>query len=322
LTHDNENNSLLVSVIIPCYNQAHFLHEAIESVLKQTYPHFEIIVVDDGSPDNASEVAARYPEVRCVRQQNQGLPSARNAGFRVSKGHYLLFLDSDDRLLPNALATAVSSLNSHPECGYVAGQINYIAHDGSPIPTLQRDCTTRPEDHYLQVLRFDDTWTPLAVMFRRSAFENVGGYDDNTLIKGAEDYDICLRIASKSSAYCYNEVSAEYRVHESSMSRNPIVMWKSVMNVLRSQRSLVKGNKRYEEAYDTGIQKVHANYFPKIVDQIFFHLIKKREWKKILDGTLLMVRHHPQGLVKYSYRRFYRVVSSDNKFYRAIKGKR
>src|ERR671910_914102 len=70
----------LVSVVIPCYNQARFLGEAIESVLAQTYPHFEIVVVDDGSTDNTQEVAARYPEVRCSRQHNQGLSAARNSG--------------------------------------------------------------------------------------------------------------------------------------------------------------------------------------------------------------------------------------------------
>src|ERR671914_179204 len=95
----------LVSVVIPCYNQAHFLGEAIESVLAQNYPHFEVVVIDDGSTDNTSEVASRYPGVRCIRQENQGLAGARNTGIRHSSGSYLVFLDSDDRLLPDALDT-------------------------------------------------------------------------------------------------------------------------------------------------------------------------------------------------------------------------
>jgi glycosyltransferase involved in cell wall biosynthesis len=318
--YDNTKNSLLVSVIIPCYNQAHFLHEAIESVLKQTYPHFEIIVVDDGSPDNASKVAALYPNVHCVRQQNQGLPGARNAGFRVSKGNYLIFLDSDDRLLPKALEFGVNSLNAHPECGYVAGQGNFIAVDGSlsPVPLLHKPCTKRPEDHYLQLLRFDHRWTPAVVMFRRSAFENVGGYDDNSLIKGCEDYDICLRIASNSSACCYNEVTAEYRVHESSMSRKLTMMWKNTLNVIRPHRKLVKGNKRYEEAYNIGVQRIHEYYGQQIVNQICSCVLNGREWKKILDGIIALARHHPQGLMK----KFYRIVSGKSNFYRIVSGKR
>src|ERR687894_2072239 len=99
----------LVTVVIPCYNQAHFLGEAIESVLSQTYPHFEIVVVDDGSTDNTSEVASGYPpdKVRLIRQENKGLSAARNAGLGRSGGEYVVFLDSDDRLLAEALEVGV-----------------------------------------------------------------------------------------------------------------------------------------------------------------------------------------------------------------------
>src|SRR5215831_10044969 len=82
------DGSQLVSVIIPCYNKANFLGEAIESVLQQTYPHYEIIVVDDGSSDASAAVAKRYPTVPYVYQSNQGLSGARNAGLRASGGNY------------------------------------------------------------------------------------------------------------------------------------------------------------------------------------------------------------------------------------------
>ncbi len=81
----------LVSVIIPCYGQAHFLRAAIDSVLAQTHPRMEAVVVDDGSPDNAAEIAGRYPSIRCVRQENQGISKARNAGFHASRGEYVIF---------------------------------------------------------------------------------------------------------------------------------------------------------------------------------------------------------------------------------------
>src|SRR5215467_2631984 len=83
-----------VSVVIPCYNQAHFLSEAITSVLAQTYPPFETIVIDDGSTDATSNVATRYPSVRCIRQPNQGSAGARNAGLSVCAGDYVVFLDA------------------------------------------------------------------------------------------------------------------------------------------------------------------------------------------------------------------------------------
>ncbi len=119
----------LVSVVIPCYNQSNFLGEAIESVLAQTYRHFEIIVIDDGSPDNTAEVAVRYPDVRYIRQENQGLSGARNTGFRESQGKYLVFLDADDRLLPGALQAGINCLHIHPECAFVSGHHRYIKAD-------------------------------------------------------------------------------------------------------------------------------------------------------------------------------------------------
>src|SRR5215208_7628052 len=136
--------SPLVSVVIPCYNQAHFLGEAIESVLAQSYPYFEIIVVDDGSPDDTSEVAARYPEVRLVRQENQGVSGARNSGFARSEGEYVVFLDADDRLLPEALEAHLEHLEAHPECAFVSGRYKFMADGGSPLserpsPIISKD---------------------------------------------------------------------------------------------------------------------------------------------------------------------------------------
>src|SRR5215203_1775138 len=107
-----------VSVVIPCYNQARFLGEAIQSVLCQGYPDLEIIVVDDGSEDSTEEVASGYtkkdPRVRLIRQDNKGLAAARNRGLSEAGGEYVVFLDSDDRLVLEALEVGVRELESHP----------------------------------------------------------------------------------------------------------------------------------------------------------------------------------------------------------------
>src|SRR5215216_7819784 len=95
----------LVSIVIPCYRQAHLLGDAIESALSQTYPRVEVVVVDDGSPDDPASVVARHPEVHFVQQANQGGSVARNAGLRASRGEYVVFLDGDDVLLPHAVDT-------------------------------------------------------------------------------------------------------------------------------------------------------------------------------------------------------------------------
>jgi glycosyltransferase involved in cell wall biosynthesis len=142
----------LVSVVIPCYNQAHFLGDSVESVLAQTYPRFEITVVNDGSQDNTAEVAARYHEVHCVSQENRGLCAARNAGLRRSVGEYVVFLDADDRLLPHALETGVGQLVARPGCAFVAGRHRYIDAAGAPLPSLMEQRLVE-KDHYLELLR-------------------------------------------------------------------------------------------------------------------------------------------------------------------------
>jgi glycosyltransferase involved in cell wall biosynthesis len=122
----SDGETPLVSVIIPCYKQARYLPESIESGLAQTHRGVEVVVVDDGSPDNAAEVAARYPNVVYLRQENSGIAEARNAGFRVSRGDYLMFLDADDRLTPNAAEAHLRCFRENPAAGFVVGDIDQI----------------------------------------------------------------------------------------------------------------------------------------------------------------------------------------------------
>ncbi len=222
----------LVSVVIPCYNQAHFLGEAIESVLSQSYAHFEIIVVDDGSTDNVSEVAHRYPEVCYIRQDNQGPSGARNRGLRESKGSYLVFLDADDRLLSEALDVGVGYLESHPECAFVSGRHKRIAADGQvlwvqPPPPLVEG------DSYAELLRGNYVGIPAKVVYRRSVFELVGGFD--TSLRFCEDYELYLRIARDFPVCYHDKVIAEYRWHDTNTGRNSTLMLKGALDVLRSQ---------------------------------------------------------------------------------------
>lgn len=115
----NSESTDLVSVGISCYNHEHYINEAIRSVLAQTYPSFEIIVVDDGSTDKSCDVVRSFSEVKCVRQRNAGTPAAtRNRGLQESRGDYVVFLDGDDRLLPDALEIGRRHLREHPDCAF------------------------------------------------------------------------------------------------------------------------------------------------------------------------------------------------------------
>ena len=199
----------LVSVIIPCYNQAHFLPEAIESALSQRNHAIEVVVVDDGSRDNIAEVVGRYPDILFVQQENRGLAEARNSGFRASKGEYVAFLDADDRLTPNAVESHLFCFAKNPQAGFVVGDIDHIAldgaYDGSPRwPLLE-------SNHYEELLRVNHVANTIAVMFRRSIVEQAGGFRQDC--SPAEDYELLLHAARLCPSAHHRAVVAQYRRH-------------------------------------------------------------------------------------------------------------
>ena len=238
----------LVSVIIPCYNQAHFLDEAIESVLTQTYPNREIIVVDDGSTDDTAEVARRYSMVRYVNRENAGPSAARNAGVEAGHGKYLVFLDADDRLLPEALEIGVDCLRQHPECAFVSGHCRLIVTDGSLLAKPKQPSIKR--DYYLEFLRRNYIWALSTVMCQRTAFEIVKGFD--TSLGRCEDYDLYLRITRDHPIFCHNQFVADYRLHNSTRSVEHSLMLQDTLSALAGQWDFVKGSHRYIEALKIG----------------------------------------------------------------------
>jgi glycosyltransferase involved in cell wall biosynthesis len=286
-----ESQTSLVSVIIPCHNQARFLTEAIGSVLSQRYSLFEIVVVDDGSTDDTFEVATRYREVRCVRQINQGLSAARNAGLGASKGSYLVFLDADDRLLPHALEAGVECLTAHPECAFVYGHLQFIASDGSPLPTTKQ--VRVEKDHCLQLLRGDYIWTPGVVMYRRAIFDSVDGFD--TRIDACADCDLNIRITRDYPVYCHGNVILEYRQHGANMSGKSALMLKTALAAHRSQLKYVKGNERYEAASKIG-KRAAQDYFGRhLFNEVRAH-VASGALKSALAGIVILLRYHPRGL--------------------------
>jgi glycosyltransferase involved in cell wall biosynthesis len=289
---DERAGVALVSVIIPCYNQARFLGEAIESVLSQSYPHFEVVVVDDGSTDNTPEVASRYPGVRCIRQENRGLAGARNTGIRHSRGSFLVFLDADDRLLPDALEVGLKHLKEHPECAFVSGRWKTIAADGSPLPTPPP--TPVKKDHYEELLRVCYISAPAAVIYQRIMLEFVGGFDAS--VSPSADYDLYLRVARDYSVHHHDEVIAEYRRHSANMTRNPTLMLKSEVTVLRRQWKYIRGSKQYKKAYEAGLQHSREYFGEPLIEEVRVSM-QKRQWKQAMRGMVTLLRYHPRGFL-------------------------
>ena len=247
---DEAGDTPLVSVIVPCYRQAHYLAEAIESVLAQTYPHVEILVIDDGSPDNTTEIAARYPGVRCVRQPNRGVSEARNLGIRSSNGNFIIFLDADDRLRPDAIEIGLNCFSRHPEVAFVSGRLRFISADGHTL--YERQGHTVERDHYAAMLRRNYISAPCGAMCRRDVFESVDGF--NPSLSVCADYDFYLRVLRQFPAWSHDLEVAEYRRHGLGLSNRSARMLREALTVLRTNRRYVKGDPTLARAYRSGIR--------------------------------------------------------------------
>lgn len=279
----------LVSVAVPCYNQAHFLRDVIESVLAQTYPHIELVVVDDGSPDNTTDVVADYPIVRCVRQENRGVAEARNTGFRASNGEFVLFIDADDRLTPNAVQAHLRCFAEHPEAGFVVGAVEHIIADGSyrgapHSPVLKAD-------HYKHMLEANHIANTIAVMFRRSVLETVGGF--KKYFSPAEDYEFLLRAARAFPSAHHSTVVAHYRRHATNTSRKGVIMLQAMQRVMCSQREFVRGKPHLEAAWRKG--KIYwREFFGGVtIKEAYAHLRRGDVWRAARAVTALLV--HVRG---------------------------
>ena len=297
-----------VSVIVPCHNGARFLADAIDSILAQTYPALEILVIDDGSTDGTEAIATQYAApVRYIRQTCQGVSAARNTGIQASRGNYLVFLDHDDRLLPHALAVGVDCLIKNPGCGFAYGRHQSIDPDGNLVGAATDAGQTLEEaklkvsvaNDYALMLSGEFPVPPARIMFRRSVFEQVGGFD--LALTNSQDYDLCLRVASQFLACRHKQVIAEYRQHDASKSSTTAVTRKLAFTLcaLQKQWSRVEGDREYRRAYRAGrkhFQRLHGRYIPyELATQV-----KLGNWRAASQVAIALCQHHPQGWLRYS----------------------
>jgi glycosyltransferase involved in cell wall biosynthesis len=278
-----------VSIVIVCYNQAHYLREAIESALAQTFPDIEVLVIDDGSTDNTAKVASSFPDIRYFPQRNQGLAAARNTGIRQSEGNYIVFLDADDRLLPDAIETGLILFHKRPELGFVYGGYRRISKAGTPLPTPEPDRVDG--DYYWHLLRGNIVGMHAAVMYSRAALTQVGGFDSR--LRACEDYDLYLRMARRWPVCRHDGCVAEYRQHDQNMSADPAFMLESVLKVLKLERKRVP-DRRHRLALRTGSRAWKEYYANRQIE----NWKRQRNWR----GFLRLFRQQPFRLVRRGVR--------------------
>lgn len=206
----------LVSVVIPTYNYGHLVNEAVDSVLAQTYPNVEIIVVDDGSTDDSRQRLAAYGDrIRYHYQANAGLSAARNTGIELATGELIALLDSDDAFHPRKLEQQVDFLASHPKVGLVGtASFSDEPREWSEMAGFKPAATGVTLDALVMKARF----APSSVLVHRRCFDRAGLFDIN--LKSVEDRDMWIRIAAQDRVAMLSLPLTWYRQTPGSMSRN------------------------------------------------------------------------------------------------------
>lgn len=205
-----------VSVIIPTYNSAHYLMQAVESVLSQTFRDLEILVIDDGSTDETEVVMRQYgAPVRYIRQRNSGVSAARNRGIAESRGRYIAFLDADDTWYPHKLERQLAALDKHRGYQLCYSAFTLATADLTPIRVVQsRRFGGAVED---LLLRGNVVGSICSVLCKRSLFKVVGDFDPS--LSQCADWDMWLRLATQTEFLYMDEPLVTYRQHDSNMSR-------------------------------------------------------------------------------------------------------
>lgn len=212
--------NVLVSIIVPCFNQAHFLKESLQSVLDQTYEHWECIIVNDGSPDNTAEIAKLWTEkdnrFKYLYKDNGGLSSARNAGIKIAKGEFILPLDADDILDKSYISRLLPELITDSSLVVVSCYSKFFERNVTNIVY-----EFRPAGSSFRNLLFENNLIATSI-FRKKDWEEVGGYDEK-MKNGFEDWEFWIAITKSGRKYkIVQEFLFYYRKSKNSMLMNTL----------------------------------------------------------------------------------------------------
>lgn len=271
-------NTPKVSIIVPCYNQAQYLDEALQSVFDQTYSNWECIIVNDGSPDNTEEVAKTWLEkdsrFKYFFKENGGLSSARNAGIEISKGEYILPLDADDKISNNYLELAFSKISNNKNIKVVYCDAEYFGAKYAVLKLKPFSLENLAKKNMIFC----------TALFRKDDWEQVNGYDLN-MVYGYEDWEFWINILKNGGdVFKLNETCFYYRIKENSMLL-----------------SLNQNKKRYLYDY---LSFKHTDFLIKYLGN-FFELSDLENTKKLSHlENLLKSKKHAINILSKAYLNF------------------
>ena len=199
----------LISIIVPTYNRAGYIEEALDSVKKQTFTDYEIIVVDDGSTDNTKEILENYSGIRYLLLEHGGIAAARNAAVKAAGGKWIAFLDSDDLWKEDKLQKQVDYLHTHPDCRIVYTEFSNFTE----IPEDELD------ERQKELLQTDDiSWYLPSALVDARLFDEIGLFDENLMYSEDTEWNFRLKFYKTNMNHCINKVLYLRRVHVSNIS--------------------------------------------------------------------------------------------------------
>lgn len=243
-----------VSVIVPCYNQAAYLDECLQSVLDQTYQDWECIIINDGSTDNTEEVAKHWEKkdarFKYIFQENKGVSAARNNGIKNAKATYILPLDGDDVLHVTAIQKFLEAFTRNDDIGVVYSKVKYFGE--------------RTDEMHLDVYNKKNILIGNSVictaLFLKEDYEQMGGYDEN-MVYGYEDWEFWIRFAYmiNKKFFQFPEILFYYRIKKG--SRNDVVMYNTEFNKIAVDYIYKKNFKFYKDAYGHPFEIIQRNKY-------------------------------------------------------------
>ena len=272
-----------LSVILPVYNGLPYLETAIDSVLRQTFQDFELIVINDGSSDGSASIVEKLddPRIRFFQQKNQGLAVTLNRGISLSRGEYIARQDQDDVCFPMRLQKQVAYLDANPDVGMVGTSAEILVGN----ERTNRMLIHPADDASIRFgLLFDNYFVHSSVMLRRSVLEKVGGYSEDKSRQPPEDYELWSRVMRTHKLANLPEALMAYREVPSSMSRVGVSPFLHNLVKISAENIAWASDRAVDSTEVVALSKLmHGDYdgMP--------HGVKFSEMRAVLDKAMLRI---------------------------------
>lgn len=286
----------MISVVIPLYNKEHSIASTLQSVLKQTYQDFEIVIVNDGSTDHSVEEISKVgdPRIRLIHQNNAGVSAARNRGIEEAGGAYIAFLDADDEWKSDYLKTQYELTQKYPECSVFACNYEFKDSQGKVTPTIIRKIPFKGEDgilsNYFEVASCSHPpICSITIMVKKNAIQSIGGFPIG--VKSGEDLLTWARLAVNGKIAYAKQAYAVFNVEGYSISEKPKRIPAEQDIVGQELKALLK-------AHPSKGLRLYNALWHKMRSSIYLRL-KMR--KKSIREALISIRYNPLNYKLYIY---------------------